>query len=113
MSDFEAPEGLKPGGDGARLWAWLHSSVEGAETCGPMVEELCRIADRLAEVRLKIAQQGLTISGVRGRSAKNPLLDIEIKLSGQLAKLWKTLGLSDKPDQDSLPIGRPALGASR
>jgi len=92
----DLPAGIRPDGEGAKLWLWLMSAVEGADSCMPLVVELCRIADRLEEVRAKLALQGLTVSGVRGRSAKNGLLDVELKLSGQFAKIWKTLGLADK-----------------
>ena len=101
-------ETLRPEGEGRRLYRWLMEEVEGAESCRPLTEELCRVADRLEEVRGKIAVQGLTVSAARGRSAKNGLLDVEIKLSGQYSKLWKTLGLADKPEVEKQPVGRPA-----
>ena len=106
-TDTDSPA-FRPGGEGERLWAWLHEpEFGGTDACRPMCEEICRIADRLQEVRSKLATQGLSVSAPRGRQAKNPLLDIEIKLSGQFSKLWKTLGLADKPPAEPRPIGRP------
>jgi hypothetical protein len=106
---MELAVGLKPDGEGQKLWAWLTTSgeIEGIEGCQPLAIELCRLADRLEEVRSKIASQGLYVSGSRGRPAKNPLIDIEVKLSGQFAKVWRVLGLADKPVEQRLPVGRP------
>jgi len=111
-TELNIPEELKPDGDGARLWAWLCSECDGMESARPLALELCRTADRLQEVRSKIASQGLMISGARGRSAKNPLLDIEVKLSKQFQGLWKGLGLSDKgvDETEKRPLGRPPAG---
>lgn len=110
MEQIQPPADLKPDGEGARLWAWLASEVEGIEQLAPLVTELCRIGDRLQEVRAKLSSQGLMVSGARGRSAKNPLCDLEIKLSCQFSKIWKTLGLADKPAEERRPVGRPPAG---
>jgi hypothetical protein len=104
---FDLLDGLKPDGEGRRLWAWLHESCEGIDSCRPLVMEACRIADRLQEVRQKLDTQGLCVSGARGRTAKNPLCDVEVKLSGQFQKLWRSLGLADKPEEERRPVGRP------
>ena len=112
-TDSNIPENLRPDGDGRQLWAWLCAQCEGIEDCRPLATELCRIADRLQEVRAKITSQGLMVSGARGRSAKNPLIDMEVKLSKQYQTLWRSLGLSDKtPDEnaDRRPVGRPLRG---
>ena len=110
-----APEDLKPDGAGRQLWTWLCGEFENIESCRPLAEELTRIADRLAEVRQKIAAQGLTVSAARGRSAKNPLLDMELKLSKQYTVLWRSLGLSDKAPDDTpvRPVGRPPAGEGK
>lgn len=107
-ADYDFPTDLKPDGEGQRLWAWLHSECEGIESCRPLVAELCRIADRLQDVRAKLASQGLSVAGARGRSARNPMLDVEVKLSKQFQVLWRSLGLSDKPEEERRPVGRPA-----
>ncbi|MGA2155471.1 MAG: hypothetical protein ABSH37_13735 [Bryobacteraceae bacterium] len=104
---FDYSGELKPEGEGRRLWDWLHAECDGIEALRPLVLELCRTADRLQEVRVKIAAQGLSVSAARGRSAKNPLLDVELKLSKQFAALWRGLGLSDKPEGERRPVGRP------
>lgn len=108
----EIPNGVKPDGEGARLWLWMISEAtdESLASTKPMAVELCVIADRLSDVRSKIAAQGLTVSGAKGRSAKNPLLDIEIKLSGQFSKIWKTLGFDRTNSEEKQPVGRPSGG---
>ena len=102
----ESPKDLKPEGEGIRLWQWLHAECENIAECEPLVIEICRIADRLEQVRSKIAAGGLWITG----SKKSPMLDVEIKLSSQFNKLWKQLGLSDKPQAEKRPVGRPPAG---
>jgi hypothetical protein len=97
------PDDLAEDGEGRRLWTWLHAQCEGIEENEPLVIELCRIADRLEQVRAKIKSQGLWITG----SKKNSLLDVEIKFSSQYNRLWRQLGLSDKPDEEKRPVGRP------
>jgi hypothetical protein len=94
----ELPKILKPDGAGARLWTWLHVQTDNVADNMPLVTELCIIADRLDEVRTKLASQGISVSGPHGRSTKNPLMDSEIKLSKQFQALYKGLGLSDRED---------------
>jgi hypothetical protein len=102
------PSEVKTNSAGASLWKWLASQVEGLDECGPLAVELCVVMDRLQEVREKIASQGIIVSGTRGRSAKNPLLDIEIKLGKRFSELWKSLGLADRPaDNSPLSPGQP------
>jgi hypothetical protein len=108
MDDTNIPAGLTPGGEGQQLWVWLRAECdESLEACRPLAIELCRIADRLQEVREKIRSQGLSVSAARGRSTRNPLIDTEIKLSKQYQVLWRGLGLSDKPEEERRPVGRP------
>jgi hypothetical protein len=104
------PDGLRPDGEGARLWTWLSDHADGVLDSMPLAVELCRVADRLQEVRSKLDAQGLAVSGARGRSARNPLIDSEIKLSKQFQALWRALGLSDKSDVPARPVGRPPSG---
>jgi hypothetical protein len=89
------------GKPGRELWNWLADSTEGDGT-EPLEVELCKLADRLAEVRLAI--KAGTLQDEKGR--KNQLLDIEIKLSGQFMRVWRTLGLADD-DTPKNPVGRP------
>jgi len=96
--NHEMPSCVKPGGAGARLWVWLAANTENLGDNLPLSAELCGIADRLEEVRAKISIQGIVVSGPHGRSAKNPLLDVEIKLSKQFQTLYRSLGLCDKDD---------------
>jgi hypothetical protein len=90
-----------------RLWKWLIENADGVLESRPLVVELAVIADRLAEVRAKLAQQGLTVTAARGRIAVNPLLGQETRLLKQYENLWRTLGLADKPEEEKRPVGRP------
>jgi hypothetical protein len=92
---------------GRELWRWIEGeySLQGAE---PLVSELCRVCDRLAQVREAIAAEGVGEGGKR-----NPLLDSEMKLSGQFSKLWRVLGLADKPEAAKRPVGRPTAAEAR
>lgn len=94
----EIPSCLRADGAGARLWLWLHVQVANLLDNEPLAVELCQMADRVEEIRSRIAQQGLMISGPKGRSVKNPLLDMELRYSRGIKDLWKTLGLADKGD---------------
>jgi hypothetical protein len=96
-----APNDFKKAGK--ELWKWLDDMADNVDECGPAVLELCRIADRLAEVRSRIATDGL----IDEKGRRNPLTDLEIKLSGQFGKLWRILGLADKADAAKRPVGRP------
>jgi hypothetical protein len=106
------PDEFKPESAGAELWQWLEAEVEEIERARPLALELCRIAQRLSDIRAKLAVQGLTVAGVRGRSVRNPLMDSELRLSAQYAKLWRALGLSVAAPGDATkparPVGRPS-----
>jgi hypothetical protein len=95
-----APKGL--GTAGKALWEWIVETCDHIEGTEPAAEELCRIKDRLHQVRDAINRQGVSTRG-----KKNTLLDVEIKLSAQFLKTWRTLGLADKPDETKRPVGRP------
>jgi hypothetical protein len=87
---------------GRKLWTWLEETCDNVADAAPAVAELCEVTNRLHEVRDAIRKQGVTVEG-----RKNPLLDVEIKLSAQWVKLWRALGLADKPDEQRRPLGRP------
>lgn len=99
LKNSKTSKTLKTAGRRLRQWLDEQCETEGAE---PLVTELCKIADRLAEVRAQIAKDGVAPAG-----KKNPLLDIEIKLSGMFTKTWRTLGLADKEPEVRRPVGRP------
>jgi hypothetical protein len=86
MNKLKAPSDLQSAG--RRLWKELITTYafEPGETAG--LAELCRVQDRLAEVRSRIAAEGLVQDGRR-----HPLADLEPKLSGQFRMLWRTLRL--------------------
>jgi len=98
------PADLK--GPGRKLWRELvqRYTVEG---CEPVLGELCRLFDRLQEVRDRLGAEGLTITEADGASTrKHPLVDSEPKLSAAFVKAWKTLGL-DKETEPAKHRGRP------
>ncbi len=92
--------GLAPDGAGMALWAWLLTQTDDIDGCRPLALEACILAQRLSEVRAKLATSGLLISGPRGRSVKNPLIDTELRLAQQFVRTWRALGLSDAPPSD-------------
>jgi len=87
---------------GRKLWQEISkdSDIEGAE---PLLTELCVVADRLAEIRTILKRDGL----VTAKGRKHPLCDMEARLSGHYATLWKLLGLADDPNEPKRPPGRP------
>jgi hypothetical protein len=91
----KAPKPL--GTEGQRLWNELQKSFD-LDGCEPLLTELCRVADRLAEIRAEIARAGVANAG--------RLLDVEAKLSGQFRMLWRSLGLTDA-EKEPKKIGRP------
>ena len=80
------PRDLGPAG--RKLWRELeqHYAFEPGETAG--LAELCRIHDRLAQVRETLAAEGLVLE-----KKAHPLASLEVKLSGQFRMLWRTLRL--------------------
>jgi hypothetical protein len=63
-----------------------HYAFESGETAG--LAELCRVQDRLAQVRETLAAEGLMVE-----KKAHPLASLEVKLSGQFRMLWRTLRL--------------------
>jgi hypothetical protein len=53
-----------------------------------MVGELLKTRDRLAEVRARIAEEGLMVSGSTGQPRAHPLLTLERGLAGDV---WRAL----------------------
>ncbi len=86
MTKLRIPPDLLPAG--RKLWRELTRTFafESGETAG--LAELCRIQDRLAQVRETLARDGMVTGGRR-----HPLADLEPKLSGQFRMLWRTLRL--------------------
>ncbi len=86
MSKLHIPSDLQPAG--RKLWRELTKTFafEPGETAG--LAELCRIQDRLVQVRETLARDGMVVDGKR-----HPLADLEPKLSGQFRMLWRTLRL--------------------
>ena len=83
---FRPPDDL--GDAGRLLWRDLTRAYafERGETAG--LAELCRVQDRLWQVREQLSRDGLVVAGKR-----HPLADLEPKLSGQFRMLWRTLRL--------------------
>jgi hypothetical protein len=78
------------GYQGQKLWDWAQQNFESART-EPLLMELCRLADRLSEIRRELKK------GLDGR-----LVNAEVKVCSQFTKTWKLLGLADPPK-----AGRP------
>jgi hypothetical protein len=95
------------GKHGAALWRWLCTEFgdPAAVGVGPLASELCQLQDRLLGIRAEIAKSGL----VNSRGQKNPLIAEEVRVSGQLLRVWKALGLSDDARPKN-PVGRPSSG---
>lgn len=91
---------LKP--PGMMLWKWIDGSIENMAEVEPAVEELCKVADRLEEVRSQINADGVMVGG-----KPHGLLALEVKLSGQFRNLWRASGLGDRTDDARRPVGRP------
>lgn len=92
-SDLRAP--------GKKLWNELGASFDFTDA-EPLVGELCRIQDRLCEVRAQLAKDGLQVGG-----KAHPLLGIEVKLSGQFRNLWRMAGFADPAPMEKRGPGRP------
>jgi hypothetical protein len=93
------------GAAGRETWDWLlvHCNAESVENVRPLAIELCRTADRLAQIRERIASRGLEPGGKR-----NALLPEEARVSKQFALLWRSIGLADHDPETKRPVGRPA-----
>jgi hypothetical protein len=63
-----------------------HYAFEPGETAG--LSELCKIHDRLTQVRTILSAEGLVVD-----KKPHPLTTLEVKLSGQFRMLWRTLRL--------------------
>ena len=92
-------------GAGRRLWRSVTSQydVAGVEN---LLAELCKLADRLQEIRDALNRDGLMI-GEPGKQRRHPLADLEVKVSAQFQKVYKQMGLSDDQEPKRNP-GRPS-----
>jgi hypothetical protein len=63
---------------GREDWEWLHTECD-VQPCRPLAVELCRAADRLAEIRVEIKKRGVVMSNGK----KNPLLAEEARVQKQ------------------------------
>lgn len=87
---------------GRRLWRWLRRQFDGVDDLEPLALELCRLADRLHEVRARLAAPDL------------PALDFarlagaEVRLSASFVRTWRALGLSDGDSPPARGRGRPS-----
>jgi len=80
---------------GQELFHWCgdHFNIEKVL---PVVLELCRLADRLAQVRNELAKGGVD----------SRLINSEVKLSASYARAWKMAGFGDPEVKGR--VGRPA-----
>lgn len=86
MSKLRRPRDLGPAG--RKLWRELVRcyAFEVGETAG--LSELCKIHDRLTQVRTILSAEGLVVE-----KKPHPLATLEVKLSGAFRMLWRTLRL--------------------
>jgi hypothetical protein len=98
--DLTRPKAV--GIEAKRLLRWLEENFEtsGAQ---PLIDEMLSIVNRLAQIRRQIRKDGIVTADGR----RNLMVDQELKLSAQLVKIWRTLGLADKADEERRPAGRP------
>lgn len=90
----EAIGGLS--GDELRAWLMEMCGAEAVDSIRPVIEEMCCLADRLREIRRRLADKSLSSKELA------QLVSAETKVSGALVRLWKTAGLADpEPESDS------------
>ena len=87
---------------GRSLWSstlreWSLSDAELKVLC-----TCCEVTDRLAEIRLQIADDGIVEVDPSGRRRSNPLLAAEAQFHGILLRGMKQLNLTD--------VTRPKIG---
>jgi hypothetical protein len=80
---------------GLELFRWCDDTFE-IEGVLPVVTELCKVADRLQQVRSQLAE-----------TPDNRLINSEVKLSAAYARLWKMAGFGDADKPPARPVGRP------
>lgn len=86
---------------GRALWAWLNRNFDSSGT-EPLAAELCFLWDRST-----LAEEG--VMPAAGKGKRHPLMDSEVKLSGQFMRVWRTLGLADTEASGRGP-GAPTVG---
>lgn len=80
---MKAPKDLKT--EGRRLWRELTRDYNCAGN-EPVLRELCRTADRLAEIRERLASATDNVDFLK-------LTNAESKTAGTFARCWRLLGL--------------------
>ena len=94
------PKDLKAAGKA--LWCDICAQADSIEGTEPMLAELCRLSDRLAEIRETLKREGLMIVDKR-----HPLVDAEMKCTAQYQRVWRTLGLAEAEPDPVRGKGRP------
>lgn len=91
---LRAPNGL--GSSGKRLWVEITS---GAYLLRPdevrLVEDVCRIADRIDQMEKLLASSALMVTGSQGQEVLHPLVAEQRQQRATLASLMKRLDLPD------------------
>jgi hypothetical protein len=80
---------------GKQLFEWVEKYFE-IDSVRPVVNEMCELADRLADVRVELK-----------KSPDARLINAEVKLSAAFARCWKLAGFGDN-DVPKNRVGRPA-----
>ena len=90
---------------GCDLWASTLADWDLADSDLVVLTTACECADRLAEIRTAIDEDGVVITDPSGRVRSHPLLAAESQVHGILLRAWNQLDLTDA---EPPKVGRPA-----
>ena len=97
----------KPGKAGRRLWQKLSRDIDERDDIRrEILRQACDIADRLAEARVCIERDGITVAGRGGILKVHPCVNLEAMLRSTLMRFLRQL----LPAQPKRPPGRPGYG---
>ncbi|MGO1318006.1 MAG: terminase [Cellulomonadaceae bacterium] len=98
-----APDGLKA--RGKRFWTACISDFDFSSSEVVLLEEACRVLDRLDQLNAAITRDGPMVAGSQGQQVVNPALT---EARGQQLALHKLIAALALPDDDgqTVPTGR-------
>lgn len=93
---------------GKKYWLLLTAQFSFDDSDLPLVENLCVLVDRAAELRAAIAKAGVVTPDRFGVEKPNPALEHERSTILAAARVWRELGLgsADQTDPVKLPLNR-------
>ncbi|MCK1801478.1 terminase [Brevibacterium sp. R8603A2] len=106
---MKCPKGLK--GPGRALWVATVERFEVAEHEGALLEEACRVRDRVVQLREAVESDGLMIPSSQGLRL-HPAVAEERQQKLVLARLLATLSIPGL-DEDELPASTGVRGVYR